>query len=169
MISFARTVIQVTLFLLSLVRYLVLSILEHVIYVFPDEAHKGKGDYAYAQVVRFMMAKNPHFRLLALTATPGSNPEAVQEIVDSLHISHIEIRDEDSIDLRQYMFKKVDLSTSFQIVLCSTYPPQKLELHIVSMDEDIDKIRDLLAKMMEVRLLFSIQKSFAYICPSSHL
>jgi ATP-dependent DNA helicase MPH1 len=72
-----------------------------------DEAHKGKGDYAYAQVVRFMMAKNPHFRLLALTATPGSTPDAVQEIVDSLHISHIEIRDEESIDLRQYMFKKV--------------------------------------------------------------
>lgn len=58
-----------------------------------------------------MMAKNPHFRLLALTATPGSNPEAVQEIVDCLHISHIEIRDEESIDLRQYMFKKADSFT----------------------------------------------------------
>jgi ATP-dependent DNA helicase MPH1 len=56
-----------------------------------------------------MMAKNPHFRLLALTATPGSKPEAVQEIVDALHISHIEIRDENSLDLRQYMFKKVGL------------------------------------------------------------
>ena len=52
------------------------------------------------------MAKNPHFRVLALTATPGSTPEAVQGIVDSLHISHIEIRDENSIDLRGYMHKK---------------------------------------------------------------
>lgn len=78
-----------------------------------DEAHKGRGDYAYAQVVRFLMAKNPHFRLLALTATPGSNPPAVQEIVDALHISHIEIRDEESLDLKPYMFKKVSHSECF--------------------------------------------------------
>lgn len=72
-----------------------------------DEAHKGTGDYAYAQVIRFLMAKNPHFRVLALTATPGSTPEAIQSIVDSLHISRIEIRDEGSLDLREYMHKKV--------------------------------------------------------------
>lgn len=53
------------------------------------------------------MAKNPHFRVLALTATPGSTPDAVQAIVDSLHISRIEIRDEGSLDLREYMHKKV--------------------------------------------------------------
>jgi ATP-dependent DNA helicase MPH1 len=53
------------------------------------------------------MAKNPHFRVLALTATPGSTPDAVQSIVDSLHISHIEIRDENSLDLKEYVFKKV--------------------------------------------------------------
>jgi len=54
-----------------------------------------------------MMAKNPHFRILALTATPGSTPDAVQSIVDCLHISHIEIRDENSLDLREYIHKKV--------------------------------------------------------------
>ena len=61
-----------------------------------------------------MMYKNPHFRVLALTATPGNNAEAVQEIVDSLHISHIEIRNEDSLDLREFVFKKVP------------YPPPRL-------------------------------------------
>lgn len=53
-----------------------------------------------------MMAKNPHFRVLALTATPGSSQEAIQGIVDCLHISRIEIRDEGSLDLREYMHKK---------------------------------------------------------------
>jgi ATP-dependent DNA helicase MPH1 len=53
------------------------------------------------------MAKNPHFRVLALTATPGSTPDAVQVIVDNLHISRIEIRDEGSLDLKEYVFKKV--------------------------------------------------------------
>jgi ATP-dependent DNA helicase MPH1 len=58
------------------------------------------------------MAKNPHHRVLALTATPGSTPEAIQGIVDSLHISRIEIRDESSLDLRDYMHKKVRKKTS---------------------------------------------------------
>jgi ATP-dependent DNA helicase MPH1 len=75
--------------------------------VFEDEAHKATKDYAYTQIVRWMMAKNPHFRLVGLTATPGSNPEAVQNLVDGLHISHIEIRDENSLDLRPYLHEKV--------------------------------------------------------------
>jgi ATP-dependent DNA helicase MPH1 len=54
-----------------------------------------------------MMAKNPHFRILALTATPGSNPEAVQDLIDGLHISRVEIRDENSLDLKAYLHEKV--------------------------------------------------------------
>jgi ERCC4-related helicase len=72
-----------------------------------DEAHKGKGNYAYAQIIRELMHKNPHFRVLALTATPGSKSEDVQELCDALHISRIEIRDEFSPDLKQYIFDKV--------------------------------------------------------------
>lgn len=72
-----------------------------------DEAHKGSGEYAYARVVRFLMTKNPYFRVLALTATPGRSPEAVQAIVDALHISRIELRDEQSLDIRAYINEKV--------------------------------------------------------------
>ncbi|KAL7285681.1 hypothetical protein ACG7TL_000786 [Trametes sanguinea] len=79
-----------------------------IVLIVIDEAHRGTGDYAYAQVVRFMMQHNPHFRILALTATPGSKPEAVQEIVDALHISHIEIRDESDHDLKKYLHTKVE-------------------------------------------------------------
>ncbi|KAI0321123.1 hypothetical protein OF83DRAFT_1051753 [Amylostereum chailletii] len=96
-----------------------------------DEAHKGTGDYAYAKVVRCLMAKNPHFRVLALTATPGGNPDAVQRIVDALHISRIEIRDERSIDIRGYNNEK------------------KVEQHIIQMNEGVVKIRDLLGKAMK--------------------
>ncbi|KIY45345.1 P-loop containing nucleoside triphosphate hydrolase protein, partial [Fistulina hepatica ATCC 64428] len=77
-----------------------------IILIVIDEAHRATGDYAYNKVIRYMMAKNPHFRVLALTATPGSTPDAVQALVDGLHISHIEIRDETSLDLRQYTFEK---------------------------------------------------------------
>ena len=72
-----------------------------------DEAHRATGDYAYTRVIRYLTKKDAHFRVLALTATPGSTLKAVQAVVDSLLISHIEIRDEDSPDLKAYTFKRV--------------------------------------------------------------
>ncbi|KZL76105.1 fanconi anemia group M protein [Colletotrichum tofieldiae] len=71
-----------------------------------DEAHRATGEYAYAKVVKRIRQYNPYFRLLALTATPGSKVETVQEIIDNLGISHIEIRTEDSIDIRQYVHQR---------------------------------------------------------------
>ena len=85
------------------------------------------------------MAKNPHFRVLALTATPGSTPEAVQGIVDSLHISHIEIRDENSIDLRGYMHKKHS------------------QQHIVPIVDELGEVKNIISEMMTV-----IISSFEY-------
>ena len=79
-----------------------------------------------------MMAKNPHFRVLALTATPGGKPEAVQAIVDALHISHIEIRDERSLDLAPYVHKK------------------HIKQHIIEMSGEVKKIRDMLGEVMKV-------------------
>ena len=93
---------------------------------FLDEAHRATGDYSYNQVIRFLMAKNPHFRVLALTATPGNKPEAVQALVDSLHISHIEIRNEDSLDLRPYIHKKVRPN----YILCMPYPESLVDRFI---------------------------------------
>lgn len=52
-----------------------------------DEAHRASGDYSYCGVIRYMMCRNPHFRVMALTATPGSRGEAVQEVIDNLHVS----------------------------------------------------------------------------------
>ncbi|KAL1952168.1 hypothetical protein VTO73DRAFT_1317 [Trametes versicolor] len=101
-----------------------------IVLIVVDEAHRGTGDYAYAQVVRYMMQHNPHFRIMALTATPGSKPEAVQEIVDALHISHIEIRNESDSDLKKYLHTKHETE------------------HHVHMTEDIVLIRDALASLM---------------------
>ncbi len=58
------------------------------------------------------MAKNPHFRVLALTATPGNSVDSIQILVDGLHISRIEIRNEESLDLKAYLHKKVSLRSS---------------------------------------------------------
>ncbi|KAF8640347.1 hypothetical protein AX17_000019 [Amanita inopinata Kibby_2008] len=104
---------------------------QDIILLVIDEAHRATGGYAYNQAVRFLMAKNPHFRILALTATPGSNPEAVQDLIDGLHISHVEIRDENSLDLREYVHEK------------------KIEQHVIRVDGDIDRVKDLLARLMD--------------------
>ena len=37
-----------------------------------DEAHKAQGEYAYCAVIKQLAAATRHFRVLALTATPGS-------------------------------------------------------------------------------------------------
>ena len=79
-----------------------------------------------------MMQHNPHFRILALTATPGGKPEAVQEIVDALHISHIEIRSESDPDLKKYLHTKFE------------------QEHFVQMTEDIAVLRDGLAAIIHV-------------------
>jgi ATP-dependent DNA helicase MPH1 len=103
----------------------------HIVLIVIDEAHRGTGDYAYAQVVRYMMAANPFHRILALTATPGNKPDAVQAIIDSLHLSHIEIRDENSLDLQKYRHKK------------------HTSQHIIKMTDNLLRIRDRLQRLME--------------------
>ncbi|KAI9834746.1 MAG: 3'-5' DNA helicase [Sarea resinae] len=71
-----------------------------------DEAHRATGAYAYVEVVKFLRRFNPCFRVLALTATPGSSVEDVQEVVDGLGIARTEIRTEESIDIRQYVHSR---------------------------------------------------------------
>ncbi|KAF2750612.1 P-loop containing nucleoside triphosphate hydrolase protein [Sporormia fimetaria CBS 119925] len=71
-----------------------------------DEAHKATGSYAYVEVVSLIKRFNPSFRVLALTATPGSDVKSVQKVIDGLQISRIEIRTEKSFDIRQYIHQR---------------------------------------------------------------
>lgn len=68
-----------------------------------DEAHKTSGRHAYAEVVKSIRKYNTSFRILALTATPGSTVEAVQNVIDTLGIAHVEIRSDESIDIAPYI------------------------------------------------------------------
>ena len=80
-----------------------------IILLVVDEAHRATGNYAYVEVVKFLKRFNTSFRVLALTATPGASIETVQEVIDGLSISRIEIRTEESLDIRQYVHsRKID-------------------------------------------------------------
>ncbi len=74
-----------------------------IVLVVVDEAHRATGGYAYVEVINFIQRFNTSFRVLALTATPGATVEAVQQVIDGLNISRVEIRTEESIDIRQYV------------------------------------------------------------------
>ncbi|KFY51622.1 hypothetical protein V497_08980 [Pseudogymnoascus sp. VKM F-4516 (FW-969)] len=71
-----------------------------------DEAHRATGNYSYVKVIEFMRRFTKSFRILALTATPGSSVEAVQEVINGLEISKVEIRTEESIDIQQYVHQR---------------------------------------------------------------
>ena len=82
-----------------------------------DEAHRATGGYAYTEVVKFVQQFNESFRVLALTATPGSSVESVQQVISGLNIARIEIRTEDSIDIRQYVHAREETLELFEFSL----------------------------------------------------
>lgn len=46
------------------------------------------------------------YRIVALTATPGNNEEKIQEVLENLHISRLEVKDESDDDVRPYVQNK---------------------------------------------------------------
>lgn len=85
---------------------------KRIVLLVVDEAHRATGAYAYVEVVKFLRRFNNSFRVLALTATPGSTVESVQEVIDGLDIARVEIRTENSIDIRDYVH---DRNTEIEI------------------------------------------------------
>jgi ATP-dependent DNA helicase MPH1 len=96
-----------------------------------DEAHRATGSYAYANVILLIKKDNPSFRVLALTATPGSTVDAVQTVINSLLISKVEIRTEGSMDIQQFTHRL------------------KIDQVILDPSDEIVMIKDLLSKALQ--------------------
>lgn len=114
-----------------------------IVLIVIDEAHRATGNYAYCQVIRQLRRTNKSFRVLALTATPGSTLEAIQNITDELGIATVEIRSEDSIDIRQYVNKK-DIDTK-----------------VIELSPEIKELKDLYCKCLQP-LVDDLYKAKAY-------
>ncbi|XP_068024452.1 Fanconi anemia group M protein-like isoform X4 [Melanerpes formicivorus] len=71
-----------------------------------DEAHKALGNHAYCQVVRELSKHTNQFRILALSATPGSDTKAVQQVISNLLIAQIESCAEDSPEIQPYSHER---------------------------------------------------------------
>ena len=66
-----------------------------------DEAHKAVGDYAYCKVVQYLADRGAKFRLLGLSATPGTSIQAIQQVIHTLAIHRVECRTDE--DVKSYV------------------------------------------------------------------
>ncbi len=87
-----------------------------------DEAHRAVGDYAYTFVAKEYNKKARYPRILALTASPGSDLESITEVCTNLFIEAVELRTESDPDVSSYVQKtdlkwqKVELPEQFKKV-----------------------------------------------------
>ncbi|XP_064421223.1 Fanconi anemia group M protein [Latimeria chalumnae] len=96
-----------------------------------DEAHKALGNHAYCQVIKELSNYTQQFRILALSATPGSDTKAVQQVLSNLLIAHIELRSEDSPDIQFYSHQR------------------RVEKFVVPLGEELTAVRNSYIQVLE--------------------
>ncbi|RVD82825.1 uncharacterized protein DFL_007237 [Arthrobotrys flagrans] len=122
-----------------------------IVLIVVDEAHRATGEYAYCKVIRYIRRFNNSFRVMALTATPGSKVESVQEVITSLGIARTEIRTEESIDIRQYIHQR------------------EIQLEKFPLTDEITMIRDLFSKSLNPMLKKLNDMKVCYITDPGNL
>ena len=60
---------------------------KRIVCVVVDECHRAQGDYAYTTVLKQLLSLHRHFRVLELSATPGTDIEKVQSVIVNLNVS----------------------------------------------------------------------------------
>ena len=94
--------------------------LEDVSLLVFDEAHRATGDYAYTFIAKQYNRKARYPRILALTASPGSELEKINEVCKNLYIEDVELRTDNDPDVRPYIQEtsvdwiKVDFPREFR-------------------------------------------------------
>ncbi|MFT4261717.1 MAG: DEAD/DEAH box helicase [Candidatus Woesearchaeota archaeon] len=73
-----------------------------------DEAHRATGDYAYVFIAKKYVEQSNYVRIMALTASPGSNQEKILEVCNNLFIEEIEYRSKEDEDVKPYV-QEIDI------------------------------------------------------------
>jgi ERCC4-related helicase len=77
-----------------------------------DESHRATGDYSYNFIAKQYMKRALHPRILALTASPGTDQETVNGVMQNLFIEKIEVRSTEDHDVAPYV-KDIDIKKVF--------------------------------------------------------
>ena len=83
--------------------------LEEVSLLVVDEAHRATGDYAYVFLAQEYQKLSRHPRILALTASPGTDEAKVREVMQNLCIHHLEFRRLSDPDVKPFT-KETDVT-----------------------------------------------------------
>jgi ERCC4-related helicase len=75
-----------------------------------DECHHASGDYPYGYISDIFTEQNPDGIILALTASPGSSQERIDELCEILHIDkqNVHVRTREDLDVKGYL-KPMDI------------------------------------------------------------
>lgn len=85
-----------------------------------DEAHRATGEYSYVFLAKQYLLRAQWPRILALTASPGSDTDKIGDVCTNLGVEAVEIRTDNDPDVKPYIqdvnltWKKVDLPESFK-------------------------------------------------------
>jgi ERCC4-related helicase/ERCC4-type nuclease len=108
--------------------------LENVSCIIFDEAHRATGDYSYVYIAEKYASQCKEPLVLGITASPGSDPDKIQEVCTNLHISNVEMRTDSDPDVRPYIFDK------------------DIEWRYVSIPVEIKGLKQLMDKVLSDRL-----------------
>ncbi len=108
--------------------------LEDISCIIFDEAHRATGDYSYVYIAEKYADQRKEPLVLGITASPGSEPEKIQEVCAALHINGVEMRTDSDPDVSPYVFDK------------------DIEWKYVSIPVEIKVLRDLMEKVLSSRL-----------------
>ncbi len=102
-----------------------------------DEAHRAVGDYAYVFINLQLQKTNPKALVLALTASPGSEEEKIQDVCRNLSIKNIEIKNSNDEDVKAYVneievdWVRVDLPQDFLNIKAALERFQQVQINFL--------------------------------------
>jgi ERCC4-related helicase len=77
--------------------------LEDISLLIFDEAHHATGEYSYVWLAQQYDKMSNKARILALTASPGSDLDKIREVCTNLKIEKVEVRTEEDPDVKPYV------------------------------------------------------------------
>jgi len=134
--------------------------LENVSLIIFDEAHRAIGEYAYVPIAQKYndIAKTP--KILALTASPGSDRAHINEIKSNLFIEKTELRDKDHEEVKEFtqetdtIYKWVTITKDLNEII------KALDAAASRRINDLYDMKFLNTKRPSKTYLLSLQKSF---------
>ena len=97
--------------------------LEDVSLIVFDECHRATGSYSYVFISKCYDKQGKYSRVLGLTASPGSDMDKINEVLDNLAIEKIEVRTDKDSDVAPYIqdvetrYEYVNLPEEFLIII----------------------------------------------------